>query len=457
MISCVMMNIHAALFCGGALLLAFVFARQRDVPSEERRKNSDFDEHVTLEGAERALHWRYIFGYLPAIFGDWLIGGHLYALYASYGYSMKQIGILYIVGYASSATLGTVASAMLDGRKGCLAHCAFYVAACLCLEFPQNFAILCAGRCFGGVGTSLLYASFESWVLQEHARLGMREEALQNLYSACTVYSALSAIAAGLIAEAAVVFTGSLLTPFRLALAPLAIGACVISVHWKSTSKRATKENSSLASAFADISNVARQVALSPAVRSICLLAAVFESCMFIFVSFWTPFLQSRLGNASSLRHGVVFSLFMLFKMCGSYLFSLLKGRTLQGNIASRLIVIVFVSAAMFLFIPSMVVSSYEWSLTSYCLYEICIGMYWPLIASLRSQILTKSLVHKFISLFRIPLNGIVISSIYLVSDASRGGAGNFVVACCSFFLASVGLVAKEPIKKFYSSKVILG
>jgi hypothetical protein len=59
------------------------------------------------EEVYRRLRNRYLGVYALATFGDWIQGGYLYALYADYGYSMRQIGLIFVVGYMSAATLGT--------------------------------------------------------------------------------------------------------------------------------------------------------------------------------------------------------------------------------------------------------------------------------------------------------------------------------------------------------------
>jgi hypothetical protein len=38
----------------------------------------------------------------------------VYALYKSYGYDLKSIGVLFVVGFLSSAILGTLISSLAD-------------------------------------------------------------------------------------------------------------------------------------------------------------------------------------------------------------------------------------------------------------------------------------------------------------------------------------------------------
>lgn len=46
--------------------------------------------------------------------GDWLQGPYVYALYEFYGFTVKDIGRLFIAGFGSSMVFGTVVGSMAD-------------------------------------------------------------------------------------------------------------------------------------------------------------------------------------------------------------------------------------------------------------------------------------------------------------------------------------------------------
>lgn len=52
--------------------------------------------------------------YFMALFSDWLQGPYVYKLYSYYGFPSDQIAILYVVGFASSVTLGTSIGPLAD-------------------------------------------------------------------------------------------------------------------------------------------------------------------------------------------------------------------------------------------------------------------------------------------------------------------------------------------------------
>lgn len=45
---------------------------------------------------------------------DWLQGPYVYALYESYGFEKKDIGVLFIAGFLSSAVFGTFVGSLAD-------------------------------------------------------------------------------------------------------------------------------------------------------------------------------------------------------------------------------------------------------------------------------------------------------------------------------------------------------
>lgn len=53
---------------------------------------------------------------VSAAAGDWLQGPYVYHLYEYYGYSVRDIGRLFIMGFGSSAVFGTLAGAMADRK-----------------------------------------------------------------------------------------------------------------------------------------------------------------------------------------------------------------------------------------------------------------------------------------------------------------------------------------------------
>ena len=56
----------------------------------------------------------FVYTWFVLVVADWLQGSYVYALYKSYNFDLGQIGQLFIVGFLSSAVLGTVISSFAD-------------------------------------------------------------------------------------------------------------------------------------------------------------------------------------------------------------------------------------------------------------------------------------------------------------------------------------------------------
>jgi len=58
----------------------------------------------------------FVLGPWSSAAGDWLQGPYVYHLYEHYGFPVRDIGRLFIMGFGSSAVFGTLAGIMADRR-----------------------------------------------------------------------------------------------------------------------------------------------------------------------------------------------------------------------------------------------------------------------------------------------------------------------------------------------------
>ena len=131
--------------------------------------SADAMVQASHESTYKRLRNLYLSVYALATFGDWIQGGFLYALYAEYGYSMRAVSLIFVVGYASAATVGTYVAALGDlggHRRNCVAYGLLYCLSCLLCN-SASLAALVVGRVLGGIAYSILYTSFESWLIAE--------------------------------------------------------------------------------------------------------------------------------------------------------------------------------------------------------------------------------------------------------------------------------------------------
>jgi MFS transporter, MFS domain-containing protein family, molybdate-anion transporter len=119
----------------------------------------------------------------------------------------------------------------------------------------------------------------------------------------------------------------------------------------------------------------------------------------------WTPSLTD--GETIELPFGLIFSTFMVCCMAGSSLFSIQIER-MKGE---KLAVAVFATAALAMLIVAMSTSRLV-KFLAMNLFELTVGMYFPIMGTMKGAIVPESKRAAIYNLYRIPLNFIVLFSL---------------------------------------------
>jgi len=175
----------------------------------------------------RWFQLQYLSVYLVVMLADWLQGPNMYSLYSSYG---VDVGTLFLTGFASSAVFGTFLGVYVDrwGRKlGCLIFCVLEIIINL-LESVPSMPVLVLGRVLGGMSTSLLFSSFESWMVSQHRKRGFSEALLASTFAISSWGNGAMGFSAGLLGQVATDVSGDI-GPFRLAVALTVVALLLIS------------------------------------------------------------------------------------------------------------------------------------------------------------------------------------------------------------------------------------
>ena len=429
--------------------------------------------------AFQAFKNNYLLVYSLMMAGDWLQGPYVYALYQSYGYDRGDIGKLFIAGFGSSLVFGTIAGTMVDkyGRRfGAMAYVVSYALSCVTKHW-SSYQVLMVGRLLGGIATSLLFSTFESWLVGEHFKRGYEGAWLSEIFSkAVFLGNGLAAIASGLVGNFLVnSFSEGKVAPFDASIVVLCLGGGIIMATWSEnygdSSSKSTAMDSFQKALKAVMSD--RKVALlgaiqplfevsppspslslslprarhSPPLTPLAFLptCAPKKASMYTFVFMWTPAISP---NDEPIPHGLIFSVFMLASMVGSSI----AGKLLEGTHDNKVPVevymqYVFVVAALSLFVPSIIShtslseiaadSEGRLSFTgqieifAFCIFEACVGLFWPSIMKMRSEYVPEESRATIINIFRIPLNLFVCTVLYNVSLFSVAT----YLGMCSMFL----------------------
>jgi len=371
----------------------------------------------------------YVSVYLIMSASDWMQGPYVYALYESYGFSIKDIGLLFIAGFGSSMIFGTFVGSLSDkfGRKlSCMIYVVLYIISCA-TKHSGSFFVLMLGRLTGGIATSILFSAFESWMVSEHFKRGYSEEWLGHTFYLQVFGNGIIAILSGLVASQVKSFFGTMTAPFDTAIVLLVIGGVIIFYTWTENYGNSSVDvKQSFVEGFSTLTNDFKVAALG-------LAQSMFESAMYIFVFMWTPTLDRSISN---LNHGLVFACFMVAVMIGSSLFSLLGAKQVKKE---KMLLIVFATAALTFVIPILAPDNGFVLMIGFLVYEACVGMFWPCMGTLKGMYIPENVRSTVMNYFRVPTNLFVVLTLNRVSQMERN----------TVFLICVGLASVSAIAQY--------
>jgi hypothetical protein len=374
----------------------------------------------------RSFHVLYLSVYVLAMMGDWLQGPFVYALYESYGFSREDNAILFVCGFGASAIVGTFVGSWADKggrRKYAGLYCVLYIISCMTKHF-SNFFVLIIGRITGGVATSLLFSVFDAWLASEHNRrfgaLGANGPSLGSSFSLAWSANSIVAILSGevgqwssdLVAKTQVAgpfYIGGYTMPFDCSILVLVI-ACGLLTRWSENYGESSRKDEQMG----------LQTALEAVMEKSHLLAlggvsAFFESSMYIFVFNWTPLVQDPDPKAPKPPFGHIFAAFMVLSMLGSRIFALVSQFVSIPVVAFGTLLLAACCHATVLLGGSPTINFY-----AFLMFELCVGMYFPAIGTLKGKLVPEECRSSVYNLYRLPLNAIVVCAlVFKISTAA--------------------------------------
>ncbi|POS76712.1 hypothetical protein DHEL01_v204897 [Diaporthe helianthi] len=437
-------------FTGLLGLCAALFVAQRRKPTQPKKeaKKTKAENNLKakqLTDSNEASQWPFLIVFA--------LGPFLYSLYREeHGVSTGTVSTLFTTGFLSGAVSAYATGTLADrhGRRlACLVFCGAYALSCALTMVP-SLPLLFIGRILGGVGTSLLFSVFESWMVTDfHARgLGEKGGDLSRTFGVMSTLNSVVAIVSGVFSEWVVSVSGTRKAPFAAAVVLLAVAGWVISTRWDEN-----YGDSARSKPKADIRNEEGEEAASrpklwdmlkdPRIVCLGLSSTMFEGSMYLFVFMWGPALQSAhtyesasagAATTTGLPYGIIFASFMASVLAASLLFNiamdnkLLKYTYLLGGILALADLVFYLLEQP---------RSEQLTFWLFCLFEACVGMYWPCMGYLKGQLIEDGVRAQLYGILRVPLNVFVVVSLYFTGD---GDSYAKVFAVCSrLLLLSIG------------------
>mmetsp|Transcript_77770 Transcript_77770/g.251705 ORF Transcript_77770/g.251705 Transcript_77770/m.251705 type:complete len:504 (+) Transcript_77770:46-1557(+) len=372
----------------------------------------------------RSFQARYLSVWIFCVAADWLQGPYVYALYSAYNFSRHEIAQLFVCGFGSSLAFSLVVGSVCDrfGRKKCaLLYCLLYISSCL-TKHVKMYWVLMFGRVTGGIATSLLFSCFECWMVSEHlGRNRFSPTLLSYMFGTMFTTMYCVAIISGIVGEflnasfvfkpivgSDVLWMGGNLAPFDLAIVCLVVGGVLIAALWGENYGRDEDEELAPEASVGLADGLKDAVWLLGRDRRMWLLGLVvacFEGSMYAFVFNWTPALTEE--GAPKPPYGHIFATFMAMSMLGSQAFSLESGRRSVESIGRYTLLL----AAACHVVP-VLTSSAALRFLSFLAFEMCVGLYFPMMGTMKGMCVPEESRAAIYNMYRVPLNVIVVSTL---------------------------------------------
>jgi MFS family permease len=313
--------------------------------------------------------------------------------------------------------------------------------------------VLFLGRVLGGISTTLMYSVFESWMVTEYyvQNLDKSTLSLSSMFGLMTTLNSGTAILSGVIGESIVSYTETKTSPFMASIVCLALAAWAMQTYWvcldwtpfklsptllmdlqsenhgDSASQSSTTEKSGFAIILAD-----RRILV------LGLISTAFEGTMYLFVFFWSAAMKSVharaliaasdfVTSASILPFGLIFATFMASMMLGSLGFSAASSYASKSTVQFVSgVKSIFSSASMLVFaigtassalLLTVLIKDEKITFWLFCLFEACIGIYFPSMAYQKGRIVDDGVRAKVYGILRIPLNCFVVAALSLTKE----------------------------------------
>ncbi|KAK7047334.1 hypothetical protein VNI00_006565 [Paramarasmius palmivorus] len=423
---------------------------EHQVSKRKSASNADARREKSGSVMLSVLMRQYLVVYAIVMCADWLQGPYVYSLYREqYGFPERLVAVLFVTGFVSAGLTAPLVGAWADQygrRRLCLVFCVTYTITCCCILFPY-LPILLLGRVFGGISTSILFSAFESWVVSASQTMGLPQSDLSLILGRATLVNGFVAAGSGVVSNQLVGYTHSFASPFVASGALLALSYVVIRGTWSENFGNST-EAGGATSAGGDLFQTRRLgqawriVQKDPLLLVLGFTQTCFEGGMYLFVFLWVPSLQEASYAFTQLPLGYIFSAFMVSMMLGSLLYTVIVSHvappvsnaqlpnpsatsasadktdnslTLHAKLSSAVCAVSSLALAV-----SIKSKEEHTRFFAFCLFEACVGMYYPVQGMLRGTLISNEHRATLSALFRVPLNIFVVVSLLTGVSSAR-------------------------------------
>jgi MFS family permease len=426
--------------------------------------------------------------YLPVFYlfrmSFWMSGPYFYQAYLSKTLrhmdgttspaTVEFVSKVSLVGYLAIVLLGPMVGRWIDryGRKtATVCTGAMYALGSLTI-FSNLPIVLYAGRAVASIASSRLTSTPEAWLIQEYLRIQTKRKrnrkqngesnnndndngGLSEIFGLAYGGDAIVAILAGQTASLAASEADHPTGPFLVS--PLFVtGALLLTLFFwvenkgsecKQCNQTTPNEEPKFPPALESTSmrTVTKVIFSDPKILLAGLVQSLFEGSMYIFVLAWPPILsdgiRSAYGPTATIPFGTIFSCFMACGLLGSVGFGILQTKSV--DVKRIMTGILWVSTLVFSWsVRAIQTNNLFGIVAAFFTFEACVGMYFPSIGTIRSELLPEKHRCAITTLFAVPLNILVVGVISF--QPMLGNVGSLTIAAFAMGVAAMCMVVLE-------------
>ncbi|KAI1488620.1 MFS general substrate transporter [Biscogniauxia mediterranea] len=431
--------------------LVAIVAGHRAIPRLLFRKSQQEGKlvgHPDDDGAAWKFRRTFLQVYLLVMGSEWLQGPYMYSLFRNEkNLDEGTVSLLYICMYASAAISAFFTGYVADkvGRRAaCLVFCGIHSLASLsaCVD---RLELLILGRVLGGIGVTLLWTAFESWMVAEYNARGFSQSSsfsLSTMFGLMTTTNCITAVLAGVLGHCVVLALGSKADPFMVGVA-LDFGAAILILRtWNENRDNVTAtkmdtlqgQQSEEVLQCPGLDRLAISSLKDGRIWALSFVSCCFEGTVFLLMFFWPGTLQ----EARNLEHpdanetipyGVTFAAFMAVMALGALLFNTISrkaeweykkeervGKKSGILTPTRLLAMALLLSASSLLIVALTRKETD-LFAAFMLFEACNGVYVPNMAYHRGVIVSDAGRSQIYSTMNIPLFVFVIVALHTTGN----------------------------------------
>ncbi|KAI5075081.1 hypothetical protein GOP47_0009157 [Adiantum capillus-veneris] len=333
------------------------------------------------------------------------------------GFKRDRIALFFIFSHLTSLLLGPLIGIVADhiGRKkACVFYCLLQLIGSLTKQSANNL-ILWSASISHGLATSLLSSTFESWLVAEHEKSGFRQEWISDTFWLLSFGASVVAIGAGGLANYLVgQLSLGVAAPSLAAAVVASFAAFSIFLFW---------EENPLPSHAKFMGGLKNDIILCFE-KKMLLLGCVHACLDFANTAFWFLWTPTLVADGRGLHSGLLFPCLMACEMLGSAVSAMILCGPWNVR-AEDVLRWIYPCAAISLTVPAYDYQEIGVLICAFCIFHVCYGISWPLLARLRSIYVPTEHRAAIMTMFQAPAHAVVVfilinGSIYQQLENSR-------------------------------------